>query len=175
MYMSSLVARTPHSSVQSIRRILKYNLMNVTSWLLRQGDDSSFWAMIKNWHHLPLYKYVHWLFQLRGIHCRIIFNPYLNPNPYTKYITIRFQFFNNNDPLTESLQIHWLCMCLQVPSALWGCCSGEIYKWTLFVVWNMRKMEEYENRRTLITKKGHVKFYRWKNVYTKPYQRSIFF
>ena len=28
MYVSSLVARTPHSSVQSISRILKYNLLD---------------------------------------------------------------------------------------------------------------------------------------------------
>ena len=150
MYVSSLVARTPHSSVQSISRILKYNLMNVTSWLLRQGllrqgllrqgDDSSFWAMIKNWHHLPLYKYVHWLFQLRGIHCRIIFNPYLNPNPYTKYITIRFQFFNNNDPLTESVQSIGY-----VPSGTIGT-LGLLFRWDLQVDFVRRVKYEEDGR-----------------------------
>ena len=139
---------------------------------------TSRWRLIiLSWHHLPLYKYVHWLFQLRGIHCRIIFNPYLNPNPYTKYITIRFQFFNNNDPLTESVQSIGY-----VPLGTIGT-LGLLFRWDLEVDFvrrvkksrNIRKIEEYENRRTLIAKKGHVKFYRWKNVYTKPYQRSIFF
>lgn len=81
MYMS---ARWPGlRTVQSTRRIVKHNLVNVTSWLLRQGDVSSL-AMMKNRRLFQLYEYAHWFFLLRDIHCRIIFNPFLNPNPCTK-------------------------------------------------------------------------------------------